>query len=117
MKKDSIFRKLCKLICHQRENRCFKYKNYTFPICSRCVGLIIGFIFTLLHIINDIYLNLSIAIIFISIMFFDWIIQFVNIKESTNIRRLITGLIGGTGLTYLYYYIIIYIKNFLVYYN
>ncbi|MGN0178214.1 MAG: DUF2085 domain-containing protein [Monoglobaceae bacterium] len=31
-------------------------------------------------------------------MFIDWYIQYLKINESTNIRRLITGTLGGFGL-------------------
>ena len=43
------------------------------------------------------------------IMSADWLIQFLGIKESTNTRRFITGLIGGFGYStlhlYLYYFL------------
>ena len=35
---------------------------------------------------------------FFFIMGFDWGIQELNIKESNNYRRLITGILGGFGL-------------------
>ena len=41
----------------------------------------------------------------------DWLIQFIKVKESTNIRRLITGLLGGFGLSNLYYFVIILMHN------
>lgn len=31
-------------------------------------------------------------------MLFDWLLQYFRIKESTNIRRLITGVLGGFGV-------------------
>lgn len=34
----------------------------------------------------------------------DWLIQEIHIKESTNIRRLITGFMGGFGLFSIYMY-------------
>lgn len=44
-----------------------------------------------------------------NVMLFDWGIQYLNIKESTNQRRLLTGLVGGFGYStlhlHLYYYI------------
>lgn len=39
------------------------------------------------------------------IMFFDWFIQYINIKESTNKRRFVTGLIGGFGYSTLHLYL------------
>lgn len=45
-------------------------------------------------------------------MFLDWLLQYLHIRESTNKRRLITGLIGGFGYTtlHLYFYRWIYRK-------
>ena len=36
-------------------------------------------------------------------------LQFFNILKSDNIRRIITGLLGGFSLTYIYYYFIMLI--------
>ena len=36
------------------------------------------------------------------IMFMDWFIQRIGLLESSNIRRLITGIIGGYSLNSLY---------------
>lgn len=111
--KKNIFRKICRLVCHQKEERCFKIKNYVFPICSRCTGILISFIISLILIINKYYINIWIAIVLLLIMFIDWLLQYFKILMSTNLRRFITGLIGGVGLTYFYYYIIIFIEIFL----
>ncbi len=95
-----------KLGCHQLAERSFFYKKkYQFPVCARCTGVIIGqtiaiiclFIFKLEWWIN---------LLFLLPMGIDWGLQFLKILKSTNIRRLITGLLGGFGLTYIYYYVI-----------
>ena len=39
------------------------------------------------------------------VMFLDWFIQWTGIKESTNIWRLVTGLVGGDGCMTLQLYI------------
>ena len=111
MKKKSLFRKFCRLLCHQKEDRCFKINNYIFPICSRCTGILISFSISLLLIANNFYISIWLSIVLLSIMFIDWLIQFLKIKESTNTRRFFTGLIGGFGLTFCYYYIILFIKE------
>lgn len=99
--------------CHQMENRSFKFKGYQFPICARCTGVFIDeFIAIILIILN---LNISIinSTILLLIMGFDWFIQYINILQSNNIRRLITGICGGIGLTFIYYYIFATIINFI----
>ena len=40
-------------------------------------------------------------------MAIDWGLQFLKILKSDNIRRVITGLLGGFSLTYLYYYLVV----------
>jgi uncharacterized membrane protein len=37
-------------------------------------------------------------VLFGAIMLIDWLIQYIKIRESTNIRRLITGIFGGYAL-------------------
>lgn len=39
-----------------------------------------------------------------SVMLADWLIQYLKIRQSTNLRRLITGFIGGFGWTYIHLY-------------
>lgn len=99
-------RKCCSLICHQKEERCFKIYNYIFPICARCTGIIISFILVLVLLSLKKYVNIIISIFFLLVMCLDWGLQYFKIKESTNTRRFLTGLIGGFGMSYLYYYII-----------
>ena len=89
--------------------RSFFCKGYQFPICARCTGVIIGEVITILLLIFRVQPNIIIPIFLLSIMGLDWFVQFINILQSNNIRRLITGICGGIGLTYIYYYLIIYI--------
>ena len=55
------------------------------------------------------FCQLFIGLLMSNVMLFDWGIQYLNIKESTNQRRLLTGLVGGFGYStlhlHLYYYI------------
>ena len=95
--------------CHQMPERSFFYKEYQFPVCARCTGVIIGELIAIFLLIYKIKLNIIISIFLLLIMGFDWFIQFVNLLQSTNIRRLITGISGGIGLTYIYYYLLVYI--------
>lgn len=104
----SLIRRFCRLLCHQREERCFKIRNYVFPICARCTGILISFLVSLVCIKNKIEISFFVAILLLSVMFCDWILQYLNILMSTNRRRFLTGLIGGVGLTYFYYHIIMF---------
>ena len=107
--KDRIWIKLMKIFsstCHQRADRSFFLKNYQFPLCARCTGMILGYIFAIVAIIILGSISVIVSFIFMGIMFLDWFIQFKRLKESTNIRRLITGIIGGYGVVGLLFNII-----------
>lgn len=108
-----VLRKCCRFICHQKPERCFVVKGYLFPVCARCTGIIISFIAAIVLMISGIYLNKMITLVFVMIMFGDWLLQAAKIKESTNSRRFITGLIGGFGMSYFYYYIVETVIGFL----
>lgn len=83
--------------CHQRADRSFFYKEYQFPMCARCTGVFLGYLLAIpMYFIYPFDFGLYIALCMIT--FFDWYIQYRKIKESTNPRRLITGIIGGFGV-------------------
>lgn len=83
--------------CHQRVDRSFFYKNYQFPMCARCTGVMIGYLIAIP--VYFIYtFDAGIYISLCAVIFLDWYIQYLKIKESTNVRRLISGIFGGFGL-------------------
>ena len=81
--------------CHQREDRSFKIKGWQFPICSRCTGILTGQIIGIIIYLLKYRIPFYIDFLFLLIMFLDWFIQFKNIKQSTNLRRVITGNLAG----------------------
>jgi uncharacterized membrane protein len=91
--------------CHQRPERSFFYKDFQFPVCARCTGVIIGYIISFI-IIPFKRANLKLSVLLCIPMLADWAAQRAEIKESTNIRRLITGFLGGLGIMRLYFTII-----------
>lgn len=96
-----------KIGCHQMPERSFFYKGYQFPVCARCTGVTIGEIICIITILVNIKLSIILYTVLLLIMGLDWFIQYINILESNNIRRLITGILGGFGLTGIYYYVIV----------
>lgn len=100
--------------CHQMESRSFFFRGYQFPVCARCTGVILGEIIALFLIIVNLKINLIQSIVLLLIMGLDWFLQYVKIAQSNNIRRLFTGILGGIGLTFIYYHIVINIFIFLV---
>lgn len=117
-KSDLIWIKLMnfghRLGCHQMEERSFHFKEYQFPVCARCTGVLIGEIITIVLLILGIKINLLISTALLLIMGFDWFIQYKKLLQSTNIRRLITGTLAGLGLTFIYYYVIVFIINIVI---
>lgn len=85
------------------ESRSFYYKDYQFPICARCTGVFLGEISSVIAILLGFRVPLYVAIILLAIMGLDWFIQEINILQSTNLRRLITGLFGGIGTAFIYF--------------
>ncbi len=83
--------------CHQREDRSFHIKGWQFPICSRCTGILVGQLLGIVIYIFQFRIPIYISCIFLLIMFLDWYIQYKKIRESTNIRRFITGTLAGVA--------------------
>lgn len=99
--------------CHQMPERSFFYKGKQFPVCARCTGVMIGQIIAYLTFFC-IPPSIHICIIGCAIMFADWFIQFIGVLKSTNIRRLITGIIGGYSTVAIFCLIIKHIVSMLV---
>lgn len=117
-KQDRIWLKLMKfgekLGCHQMESRSFSFRGYQFPVCARCTGVFIGQLSGLISIIAGFRLPISLVFIFMAVMALDWGIQYLKIRESTNIRRFISGTLCGFGMTYLYFFVIKTVYEFLI---
>ena len=95
--------------CHQMPERSFFYKGKQFPVCARCTGVAIGqFVAVIVAVFNK-SICIADSMLLLSVMGIDWCLQAVKIKESTNIRRLITGFCGGFGLFSIYIHIIKYV--------
>lgn len=100
-----------KLGCHQMPERSFFIKGYQFPVCARCTGVIISSILAILIFCKR-RMPIKVCVAMSSVMLCDWGIQYLEIKESTNARRLITGLIGGLGYAtlHLHFYRYVYVN-------
>lgn len=88
--------------CHQRPDRSFFYHGKQFPVCARCTGAFVGHCLALILFCFKILLSPVVCIVMLTTMGIDWGIQEVGIKESTNRRRFVTGILGGLGLYSLY---------------
>ena len=87
--------------CHCRDDRSFHWKGKRFPICARCTGELIG----MLAAIPGWFLlrpTVGSCILIMIPMVADGFIQLRTSYESTNLRRVLTGLLFGYSLTSLF---------------
>ena len=86
-----------KMGCHQRADRSFSIKGYQFPVCARCSGILISSLAGYIVYVRK-RIKLKTGILLCVPMIIDGSIQYFGIRESTNVRRFLTGLAGGIGL-------------------
>lgn len=99
--------------CHQLQSRSFFYKNFQFPLCARCTGIFLGEFLLAPVFLSLGYNNYLLNLILLSIMAIDGLLQYFKILQSNNIRRLITGLMGGYALMSFTILFITFIVHFL----
>ena len=98
--------------CHQRPERSFFFHGKQFPVCARCTGVFLGECISLFS-FRFIKLGIPLLLLFCGVMFLDWLIQALAIRKSTNLRRLVTGLLCGYGYGTCVLYGVVVIKAFL----
>lgn len=86
-------------LCHQKSERSFFFNENQMPFCSRCIAIFIGItiglllmIFLKIELDERLIFMILLSIIPIGI---DGIGQLIGLWESTNLIRVITGLIVG----------------------
>lgn len=93
-------------MCHKRPDRSFFFRGKQFPVCARCTGIILGYILGIIYIIyfknNSMILYISMASFPIPLLI-DGIYQFCGEYISTNLRRLITGILAGMSVDIFFY--------------
>jgi uncharacterized membrane protein len=99
--------------CHQMPERSFKAGAYVFPVCARCTGVFFGQLSAVILAVFGMVCTYYIAVSMLAIMGIDWLIQKTGVRESTNIRRLVTGVLGGFGLFSIYINIAILLYHFI----
>lgn len=107
------------LICHRKPERSFFIKGHQFPVCARCTGF-----YTTIIIYTIIAYNIPITYTHRYVIFgiilcvpsvIDGITQLLKFRESNNMLRFFTGLIGGIGLMIIVKYIkLIILYNILI---
>lgn len=90
-------------MCNNKPKRTFIIFNYPLPLCSRCIGAIIGTLAASL--INVKGYNeewfLILNVFFLLPLIIDGLVQKYHSIESTNRRRIVTGFLFGLGMVFL----------------
>ena len=85
--------------CHQIPERSFFLHGYQFPLCSRCTGILAGYLCSLLFlVVFNYFLSVPVCVIFLFPLILDGVIQLIFNIISNNARRFVTGLLFGVGL-------------------
>ncbi|MGL6298553.1 MAG: DUF2085 domain-containing protein [Methanobacteriaceae archaeon] len=97
-----VFHKYSYFICHRKPERTFKIKNTYFPVCARCTGFYIAAI-SYFGYVYYFYVDYNIQLILLAILMLtpaaiDGLTQFYTSRESNNVLRFFTGILGGIGL-------------------
>ncbi|MFO7872271.1 MAG: DUF2085 domain-containing protein [Candidatus Undinarchaeales archaeon] len=101
-------KKIFKPFCHQIPERCYYFSKDPLFICSRCLGIYLGFLISFFW-FSFLYSGFSagIRIFWVLLLFIpmalDGLTQFFNLRKSRNYLRFITGLLAGAGTAYLTY--------------
>lgn len=92
--------------CHQMCERSFFYKQYQFPLCARCTGVVVGeFVFAPI-----VFFSLGFSwwsLVLLGPLIIDGSLQYKTAYVSNNIKRFISGILAGTGLGLLVLFIIL----------
>ncbi len=92
------------VICHTKSSRSFFLNQNQLPLCARCtaiwIGLSIGLFISVYYLIKNHMIFFFIFVGSIGLLGVDGVGQLLGLWESTNLLRLITGLLVGifTGL-------------------
>ena len=95
-----------KMGCHQMAERSFFFRGYQFPVCARCIGVFAGEIIAIVMLLCGVEIPWVPAFLLVLPLAIDGGVQYIKLWLSNNLRRVITGVLAGIGLTYIYYYAI-----------
>lgn len=93
-------------MCHQHADRSFFINGNQMPFCARCTGIFLGMAFgAFVGSFFRVRIGLGLYILIILPMGIDGVLQLLTPYESTNLIRIITGMLVGTFTSMVFYYI------------
>ncbi|WP_430509185.1 DUF2085 domain-containing protein [Gottfriedia solisilvae] len=99
--------------CHRRIDRSIKISNYTFPLCARCSGIVIGYLFLPLLFLQSHYLKWWLIPLLMIPLLIDGFTQKWKWRESNNSLRIITGILFGIAQCILIVKTVIFLLKYL----
>jgi len=87
-------------VCNLRADRAPHICGLCFPFCWRCTSIIAGFLLSNNTLVLWIEMNFFIALFLCIPTVIDGTLQYYLKIESTNFRRIWTGLLAGIGLSF-----------------
>jgi len=83
--------------CHRRPERSFFHKGKQYPVCARCTGIMLGFLFFPLLLFRVLHIGFWPALLLNVPAALDGITQAAGWRLSNNALRFVTGLLSGIG--------------------
>lgn len=85
--------------CHRIPERCLVIRGWRMPICARCFGSYLGHATGIIAFIAGVRPAWWLCLVLVIPMWIDWSLQRFKGIMSNNGRRLITGFLGGMGMS------------------
>ncbi|WP_390847350.1 DUF2085 domain-containing protein [Bacillus litorisediminis] len=83
--------------CHRKKERSLVIGNFQFPLCYRCMFILIGYLWIPILFWYKIDIPLYIGMLLHIPMFVDGVTQAKKLRLSTNFLRITTGFLAGFG--------------------
>jgi uncharacterized membrane protein len=83
--------------CHRMKSRSLTIKGHTLPLCARCTGILLGYLFFPLLFLFELNFPLWLGVALNLPMVLDGWTQKRKLRLSNNPLRLTTGIISGFG--------------------
>lgn len=108
-------------MCHQRPDRSFCINGKQFPLCARCTGILAGYFLGITAACLTRCRYCAVCMLLLIPMIVDGMVQQILKIESNNVRRFITGILGGIGIIYtlisLHCFTVWWVRAFLEYFT
>lgn len=83
--------------CHRIPERCLHIKGKPMPLCSRCLAILIGYLFVPIAVFAALVVPIWLPLLMAVPLIMDGFTQRWKWRTSTNTLRFITGILFGVG--------------------